>query len=65
MWFSKEPSLRAYPSHEGPWVRAGSTELSLRKVEPGVLHMVDRGIRKCARTLKLQTHMVKARACYE
>jgi hypothetical protein len=59
MLFSHEASLGAYSSHEGPWVRASSTELSLRKVEPGVLCMVDSGIRKGACKSKLEKHMLK------
>jgi len=59
MPFRLDVSVGAYSSHEGPWVRAGSTELSLRKVEPRVLHMVDSGIRRGACKLKLQKHMLK------
>jgi hypothetical protein len=38
---SQDTLIGAYTPHEGPWVRAISRKLSLRKVKTWILHMED------------------------
>lgn len=37
-FLSRASSISVNSTHEGPWVRAGTTELSLREVKPWILH---------------------------